>query len=337
MDWSKGYTATYYATIVDPVTWRDTERFDITSGSITRNMDFLRESCSLEASSGQETIEKWVRVWRDVEQNGDYSHDAIFTGLATTPRNEIEGLFRSDALECYSVLKPADDVNLLRGYYVSAGVNGAETIRSLLDVTPAPVSIADTETPPTISSTLVAEDGETHLTMIEKILTIIDWRLRISGNGEILICPPAVDSSEMFEPNELDILEPTIKIEADWFGIPNVFCAINDDITAIARDDDPDSKLSTISRGREVWVTETSPSLSDNETIDQYASRRLKEEQIIEKKARYNRRYIPDIVPGDLVLLHYPEQDLDGLYLITSQSIELSHDATTSEEAVVYG
>lgn len=337
MDWSKGYTSTYYASVVDPITWRDTDRIDIINGSINRSVsDALMQSCSLQVKSGQETIEKWVRVWRDVEQNGEYSHDAVFTGLATTPRNEIEGLLRSDALECYSVLKPADDVHLLRGYYVSAGLNGAEVIRSLLDVTPAPVSIDRTNIPPTITSTLVAEDGETHLSMIEKILTIIDWRLRINGNGEILICPQAEDTSGAFDPNEVDVLEPSIKMEADWFSIPNVFCAINDDVTAIARDDDPNSKLSTISRGREVWMTETSPSLADNETIEQYARRRLKSEQIIEKKASYNRRYVPDLLPGDLLLLHYPEQGLDGIYMITSQSIELSHSGTTNEEAVVY-
>ena len=28
MDWTKGFTATYYAVLVDPITWRDTERFN---------------------------------------------------------------------------------------------------------------------------------------------------------------------------------------------------------------------------------------------------------------------------------------------------------------------
>lgn len=345
IDWSKGYTATYYMRVVDPITWRDPDplaepnRAEIISGSITRNTDALRESASLETSAVQDQIEQWIRIWRDVEQDGDHSHDAIFTGLATTPRNEFEGLFRSDALECYSVLKPADDVHLLRGYYVNEGTNGAEVIKDLLSVTPAPSTIAysDSEEIPYLEGTLVAEDGETHLTMIEKILTIINWRLVIDGYGNITICPKASEPSAIFDPYEMDILEPQIKMEADWFDVPNVFCAINDDITAIARDDDENSLLSTINRGREVWMTETSPSLADNETIEEYANRRLKEEQILEKKASYNRRYVPEIAPTDLVLLHYPEQNLNGLFMITSQSIDLNHDGKTNEEAVVYG
>ena len=45
MDWSKGYSASYYAARVDPVTWRDVERFEITGGSIKRGVDALREMC----------------------------------------------------------------------------------------------------------------------------------------------------------------------------------------------------------------------------------------------------------------------------------------------------
>ena len=83
-------------------------------------------------------------------------------------------------------------------------------------------------------------------------------------------------------------------------------------------------------------MVESSVNLYSNETIDQYAARRLREEQMIEKTVEYTRRYVPDIIPGDLIGLHYPAQGLDGTFMVCSQSIDLSHEAPTSEEVISY-
>ena len=41
MDWARGYTSEYYMTVVDPATWRDISRIEITGGSIRRETDGL--------------------------------------------------------------------------------------------------------------------------------------------------------------------------------------------------------------------------------------------------------------------------------------------------------
>ena len=335
MDWSKGYSSSYYVSIVDSSSWRDIDRIDLVSGSVVKDISGLRESASIECSKGTDGIEKWIRIWRDIDQNGDYYHDAVFTGLATKPRDDIEGIIKNYSFDCYSVLKPSDNIDLLRGWYVSAGANGGEVIRQLLESsTPAPVVVEDGA--PILTSTLIAEDGETNLSMIDKILLAIGWRLRISGDGTIYIEPYDEIPVMTFDPYEVDIIEPKLTIEADWFNAPNVFCAISGSTTSIVRDEEDDSPLSIQNRGREVWMTETVSYLSSNETIDQYAYRRLKEEQRVIKTAKYTRRYVPDVVPGNLIRLHYPEQGLDGDFIIESQDIDLSHEAPTDEEVISY-
>lgn len=330
MDWSKGYTAEYYLSIIDPATWRDIGRIEILGGSIKRDLDGLRESASVEVKTKPEGIEQWVRIWLDVKQDGATDHVALFTGLATTPRDQLNGVIRNNTLDCYSVLKPVNDVDLLRGWYAPAGTPGAAVIENLLSVTPAPVYAA--ENAPILQSNIIADDDETRLTMIDKILTAINWRLRVNGDGSITIEPKPDTATATLDPLEYDVIEQEVNIEADLFNCPNVFLAIDDDLTAIARDDSPDSPLSTVNRGREVWARDTSCELADNETIEQYALRRLREEQKVEKKASYNRRFIPDLTVGDLVRLHYPEQGLDGLFTVRSQGIDLSFSARTNEE-----
>ena len=330
MDWSKGYTAEYYLAIVDPGTWRDIGRINITGGSIKRDLESLRESAAVDVREKPQGVESWVRVYLDSKQGGATEHVAIFTGLATTPKDNLNGVIRNNSLECYSVLKPAYDVDLLRGWYAPAGASGASLIADLLSVTPAPVYAA--ENAPILRSNIIADDSETRLTMIDKILTAIDWRIRIDGYGTINIEPKPSEAAATFDPLEFDVIEQEISVTADLFNCPNVFMAIDEDLTAIARDDSPDSLLSTVNRGREVWARDTSCELADNETIEQYAYRRLKEEQKVEKTASYNRRFMPNVTAGDLIRLHYPEQDLDGLFEVTSQNIELSFSARTSEE-----
>lgn len=327
MEWSKGYSATYYAARVDPVTWRDVERFEIVGGTVKRDSDALRESADIKCIGHQIDVEQWIRVYLDARQSGDASHDALFTGIASTPDLDRQMSRPETDLACYSVLKPVDDVLLPRGWYASAGRTGGDVLKELLSATPAPVIIA--EDSPRLTESIIAEDGETRLTMVDRVLEAIDWRLRIDGDGTIEAGPKPMEASVTFDPIENDVLEPGVQITADWYACPNVFMAVADDLTGIARDES-DGPLSINGRGREVWAYESSADLADNESIGQYAMRKLKELQQVAKQVSYARRYYPNIVPGDLIRLHYA--DIEGLYTVQGQSIELSYNARTSED-----
>lgn len=333
MEWNKGFSARYYSTFVDPVTWRDTERFEVTGGSIKRTESGLMQSAGINVTKYDQNIERFIRVYLDARQTGDSSHNAIFTGLATAPEKEINGNMSSYELDCYSVLKPAQDVFLPLGYYAPAGVPGAEIVRDLLSQgTPAPVKVEGES--PLLSQYIIAEDGENLLSMSQKVLTAIGWRLRINGMGEVTICDLASKISASFDPLGNDCIEPQIKAVNDWYSCPNVFRAVMDDVSAVARDDSTESPLSTVSRGREVWMEEKDCNLNDNESLADYAYRRLKEEQMHYLAVDYSRRFDPNVTVSDVVRLHYPNQGLDGLFYVTSQSIELGYGARTSEEVV---
>lgn len=334
MDWSKGYSATYYAKRVDPKTWRDIETIKITGGSIKRNLTGLREAADIDCAGYAVRVEQWIRVYMDVEQDGEAVHVPLFTGLATSPDRAFSGRIQSNSLECYSVLKAADDIKLMRGWYAPSNALGGEIIRQLLSATPAPVTVV--EGSPTLKEPIIAENNESHLTMVDKILAAIDWRIRISGDGRISIEPKALESSAQFDPQGNDVIETEINMSADLFSVPNVLMVVADDLTAIARDENSNSILSIENRGREMWAIEDGVSLADNETIAHYAMRRLKELQQIQQTADYDRRYVPGIVPGDLIRMHYPMHSLDGLYAIESQSIELGYSARTSENISRY-
>lgn len=329
MQWDKGYTASFYLAEVDPQTWRSAGRIEVISGQVTRSRDALMQSADVVCRNYPQALERWVRVYMDVRQEtGASAHVALFTGLATSPKTDYDGNLRTNSLTCYSVLKPAADILLPRGWYALAGQDGGKLVADLLGVGPAPVEVE--QSAPVLSTTIVAEDGETNLSMAWKILTAMGWRLRIDGNGFILVCPPASEPSVTFG-TSFDAIEPVLTTTIDLFSCPNIFRAIIGDQSAVSMDNNPDSLLSVGNRGRQVWAEEISPVLAGGESLQSYADRRLAELQTVADVVQYSRRYHPDAMPGDLVRLEYPGVELLGDYVVVSQTVTLGYNAQTAE------
>jgi len=330
MDWSKGFSAAYVMQEVDPATWRDTGVIQITGGTIKRELTGKRESADVDCKGIEIGVERWVRIYLETQQDGASARTALFTGLATSPADEYEGNARSNTLSCYSVLKPCEDVALPLGWYAPQNANGAEVIRQLLSVTPAPVFVESDA--PRLNDHIIAESNENHLTMIDKILTAIDWRIQIDGDGTIHVEPKPLEAVASFDPLENDMIETKIKVSGDLYSCPNVYRATSGDVTGIARDEDPDSPLSIQNRGREVWKSESGVNLASNESIAQYARRMLKQAQQVKGAASYTRRYMPNVRPSDLIRMAYPAQGLTGVYVVQSQTVALEYGAATDEQ-----
>lgn len=332
MDWSKGFSSRYYISVVDRTTLRDLSRIEITGGTIKRESGDLRESADIECINYSETTEQIVRVWLDTKQNGNYGHTPLFTGIATSPGRNINGRLVTNTVECYSILKIAQDMLLQRGWYAPKGINGGELIRDLLSV--LPVDIYVEENSPGLKTAIIAEDGENRLSMTDKILDLMEWRMTLDGYGNIYIRPYDKNSIATFSSLENDVLEPSLTVTYDWYECPNVYRAVLDDSYAVARDDNPNSPLSTINRNREVWFEDSSVYLQENETLAEYAERMLKLAQRVSTTVSYDRRFNPDVYVSDVVKLNYPAQNINGDYLVTSQTITLGFNARTSEEVI---
>ena len=327
MDYTRGYKASFYAMLLDPVTWLEIERIELISGSISRSNGGLEQTASLTVRDFDQTQEHWIRVYMDATQEADVDHVALFTGLVSAPKENVEGSVATHELECYSVLEPLD-VPLLLGEYIPYGMNAGTAIKRLLKPTPAPVDIAPGA--PALEDYIVAEENETNVTMIQKVLDTIGWQMVIEGDGTIEVRPRPETVAASFSAIGMDVIEKTLSKTRDWFKTPNVFRATSGDMVAVARDDDPESPLSTVSRGREVTSEETDVTLTSDEGLAEYAKRKLKEEQQIVESADYTRRFIPGVMVGDRVDINYDH--LQGEYEVISQNISLTYNAQTEEQ-----
>ena len=335
MNWDVGYSSAFYGMIVNPDTWQDDERIEVVSGSISKGTTDLRQSADavIDRSFSEET---YVRFYLIAHQDAEVVREPLFTGLVVSPDRDIDGRRESHKVECYSVLKPCDDIYLARGWYAPASLSCDAIIKDLLSATPAPIEFAENTVVPELQTAIIAEDSETNLSMVDKILTAIGWVMTIDGDGVIHIEPPDNDVVYTYDNIDNDAIEPQLVIKRDWFNAPNVYRAISDDLVAVARDDSMDSPLSTVNRGREVWAQDNNVDLNDGQSISDYAIEALKKAQALVTTIEYKRRYNPNIDVGNVIQLHYPEQGIDGEWRSKSQNIEMSYGCQTSEEVEKY-
>lgn len=337
MNWNEGFSALYELQRVNPVSWLDIGTLNFTAGSINRTDSELIESADL--TMLESPGETWIRVYLKARQGDGGARVPLFTGLTSVPDRTGDGTRITYNVECYSVLKPLDDILLPRGYFAPAGADAGHVVYDLLRVGAAPVIVDDDS--PLLTDAIVAEDNTTHLGMVHMILDAIGWRIRISGDGMIHVCAAATEPSATFDTFENDVIELATTDSQDWFTVPNCIRVVSGDKYVEYKDDDPEHEISTEARkGRrggtgEIWIAETSPTVGTNESLAEYAVRKLNEAQQPSRKVSYARRYRPDVFLSDLVRLRLPVIGIDGTFKITSQTIELGFGARTSEEVVM--
>lgn len=336
MNWNSGFSALYELKKVDPVSFLDMGSLKFTAGTIDSVEDGLMQSADLTMT--ESPGECWVRVYLKARQDSGGSCVALFTGLTSAPERKLDGIRTTYNVACYSVLKPADDVLVPRGYYAPAGADGPQLVYELINIGPAPVVI-DSEGPQLVDS-IVSEDSMSRLDMAWLILNAIGWRLRIDGDGTIHICAAASESSAVFDTKENDVVELDVTDTEDWFSVPNCIRVVSGTSYVEYKDDDPSSKISTIGRkanrggSGEIWMNDTASSIGSNESLAEYAIRILSKSQSTARAVKYYRRFRPGVIATDLVVLHLPNVGIDGTFRVKSQSISLGYGCRTSEEVV---
>lgn len=336
MDWRGGFSALYELKRVDPMSFDDMGSLDFISGTIDKTDTGLMESADLAMT--ENPGECWVRVYLKARQEQSGARVPLFTGLASVPERTLDGVRITYEVECYSVLKPVEDILVARGYYAPAGADAAGLVADLLSVGPAPV-VVDGDGP-SLEEAIVAEDDQSVLDVAWMILNAIGWRLRIEGNGTIHVCAPSTEPVAIFDTEDNDVVEVSMTDSQDWFSVPNCIRVVSGDRYVEIIDDDPESAVSTVARqttrggNGQVWMSDSASSIGSNESLGEYAMRVLKENQSPARTIKYSRRFLPDVVVTDMVGLHLQRVGIDGRFRITSQTIELGYGCRTSEEVV---
>lgn len=343
-DWTKSMSQTYEYYVVDPGTWKDKEKLtNVKECTITR--DSTVETLGSASISITGTIgECYIRVYLITIQNGVKEKFPLGTFLVQTPNTSFDGKSKNVSIDAYTPLIELKENPPPIGYYIPKRENAMDHAYSLtLEHARAPV--VKNENTTKLFYDFVSDTNDKWLTFINDLIAYAKYEFDLDEMGRILFSPIQDTASLQpvwtFDTDNSSILLPSMSIRRDLYGIPNVVEVIysdgNEKHYARAVNDDPNSPISTVNRGREILYRETDPSLIGDPTegqIDEYAKRLLKKMSTLECSISYTHGYCPVRI-RDCVCLNYEKAGIKNVKAkVVSQSIKCVSGCPVSEKAI---
>ena len=346
IDWTKSMQQTYEFYEVDPGTWknkrsiRDIIKFNISRDSSAETLGSATIDCS------ENLGELYVRAYMTPIQNGVKYNIPLGTYIAQTPSESFDGRATSISLDAYSPFLELKDTRPPLGFTVFKNENIMETaVKLCQEHMRAPVIPPVNNTSKTLIDDFIANTDDTWLTFLSDLISNANFEFGLDELGQVIF-EPIKDTASMqpvwtYDDSNSSILYPDVSVERDLYGIPNVveviFSSDGRSLYSKVINDDKNSPISTVNRGREIHYRETNPSISGNPTqgmVDEYAEKLLRNLSTLEYTISYKHGFSPARV-GDCVRLNYNRAGINNVKArIISQSFSCETGCSVTEKAV---
>lgn len=344
IDWCASMQQTFEYYIVDPGTWRDISRIDkVKSSTIIRNDDtdtFGSASINITETLG----ECYMRIYLIAIQNGVREKIPLGTYLIQTPSLSFNGKIQLVTLDAYTPLLELKETMPPIGFSLLKSDNiMTNAYRLCREHVRAPVIKPSDST--RLFNDFVSDVSDTWLTFLRDLISNAKYDFMLDELGRILFAPRQDTASLQpvwtYDDGNSSILYPDIDVNYDLYGVPNVVEVIysnsGNNYYAKVVNNNPNSPISTVNRGREIVYRVTDPDLIGNPTdfqINRYASQVLSELSSIESTVTYTHGYCPVRV-GDCVRLNYKRAGLTDIKAkVKSQTIKCLPGCQVTEKAV---
>lgn len=344
VDWLSSMQQTFEYYIVDPNTWRDSQLLtNVKSCSITRDAGVgTLGSATIDIT--ESVGECYIRAYLITIQNGTKERHPLGTFLVQTPSSSYNGKIRNVSMDAYTPLLELKESQPPLGFSVLKGENVMSRVSTLTqEHARAPVVVASSQTE--LFSDFVAEVNDTWLVFLSDLMNNAKYTFALDEMGRILFSPEQDTASLQpvwtYNDDNSSILYPDMSMDHDLYGIPNVVEVLYSTGAGYyysrVVNDDVNSPISTVNRGREIVYRITDPDLIGDPTekqIDEYAEQVLRDLSALEYTITYTHGYCPVRV-GDCVRFNYSKAGLNNVKAkVISQNIECKPGCKVTEKAV---
>lgn len=343
-DWTKSMQRTFEYYVVDPNTWKDMSRLDNVK-SCTISWDSEAETLGSATIDITESLgECYIRVYLITIQNGVKEKFPLGTFLVQTPSSTYNGKIRNVTMDAYTPLLELKENPPPLGYSMLKGDNIMDMAYKLVrEHARAPVVKADSET--TLHNDFVANTDDTWMSFLIDLIANAKFIFGLDELGRILFLPKQDTASLQpvwtYTTDNSSILQAEITMDHDLYGVPNVvevvYSSGSETYNARAVNDDPNSPISTVNRGREIIHRVTNPSVIADPTqhqIDEYATQLLRDLSTLEYTVTYTHGYCGTRLL-DCVRIDHDKAGMRNIKAkIISQSIRCTPECQVTEKAV---
>lgn len=343
-DWTKSMKQTFEYYIVDPGTWKDTKKLDtVKSCTITRDSE--TDTLGSATFDITDTLgECYIRVYLVTTQDDVTEKFSLGTFLVQTPSSSFDGKVRTVSIDAYTPLLELKENPPPLGYSILKGENIMETAYLITqEHVRAPVVKPECETK--LFNDFVANTEDKWITYVKDLISNAKYYLDLDELGRILFSPKQETASLQpvwtYNDDNSSILHAEVDMDHDLYGLPNVVEVIysngRDHYYSRVVNDDENSPISTVNRGREIIHRVTDPSLIGDPTeeqIEEYANQLLKELSTLEYKITYTHGYCPTRL-FDCVRFNYERAGITDIKAkVISQSIKCEPGCPVTEKAI---
>ena len=343
-DWRSSMQQSFEYYIVDPITWKDkTLLNNVKKCTIQRDSEVSTlGSATIDVT--ESVGECYIRVYLITIQNGLTDKHPLGTFIVQTPSSSFDGKIRSVSMDAYTPLLELKENQPPIGYFIPKGSN-IMNIACSLTAEHLRAPVVKTEKDDILYFDFISETDDNWLVFISDLLANAKHIFSLDELGRVLFSPIQDTASLQpvwtYDDNNSSILYPEFDMDHDLYDIPNVVEVIHSTgMTtqhAVAINDDPNSPISTVNRGRKITHRITDPKLVGSDPtkreIDEYAIRQLSELSTIEYTISYTHGYCPVRI-GDCVRLNYSRAGINGVKAkVISQTIKCEPGCPVQEKA----
>lgn len=345
VDWSSTMAQTFEFYVVDPASWKDKKPLDtITDCTIIRDLSNETLGSAMIDCTGV-LDECYVRVYLVVLQNGVKTKIPLGTFLVQTPYVKHDGMVTTISMDAYTPLielkgsSPPIGYSLLKTHKIMSTASRLceENLR-------CPVVPIDTDKE--LESDFVSELDDTWMSYLSDLISVANYQFGLDEMGRVIFEPVrdmrSLQAVWTYNDDNSSILYADFKDERDLYDVPNVVEVVYSTSSGYRSsrivNNDPNSPVSTVTRGWEKLYRDTNPNFSgvpSQRDLDEYAKQLLRNLSSLEHTITYKHGYCPVRI-GDCVMLNHQRF---GLVNVKAKVISQSIDCTTGcpvEETAIY-
>lgn len=356
--WEKRMTRTSYRFMrVDRATGNEVGIIPfLKGGTITRNNDVrIMETAETNCTGKFDLGPDFVRVYLEAEWADGHTESVVLgTFLPVAPTREVRTGYSTSTVKMYGRLQELLDDKFATPVVIEKGTNAVKAAADVcrqqgltVIADPSDYVTTNVRTYGVGVEQNTEDSDDTKLGMVNDLLSLAGFRAaKTDVMGNVLLRkytdPMAQGTSWDFIEGENALFESSVSEEHDITNVANhiVTRYENEDKVVIgeAYDTDPNSPLSTISRGRVITQSYTYNDLPDGKTdserqahANRTAASKLKTAQATILRATISHPYVP-ITVNDSVNFNYKSGGINGIFEVRTQKLSLTGGCPVSAE-----
>lgn len=272
-----------------------------------------------------------LKVYMQVMTPTGYVDYPLGVFLVASPGRSSDGTRITRDLECYDFGEILKEDRFTYRHFIPKGQQYTQAVISLLES--AKIFNHDiTASVLTTNTDIEFEIGLSKLDAINQLLKSINYTpLWFDSNGvaksSVYVSPNNRVDEYSYITDKESITFVGADQNIDTFNIPNIIVRYTDNpesgfLTSKWTNDNPSSKLSTISRGRNIVDISSVSDIANQATLDQYVAR-LADEQSLYDQIRFDTAVMPHHCYSDCIRIDNKEINVQGSYIEYEWSLEL--------------